>query len=143
MRGDHPPEPERVASRKQLGFDPQISEKPPEFDFEKRWRHLEGVLEHEREFWPVEHRHELRVRIVGLLSGWNNDDKRRSILEEVTVPKTIDITVERVQPDECVASEQTDTLSGAKTLAYRHRLKPRSLSLTRKTDEQEIRHPEI
>ena len=59
-----------IIARHQLGFDPEVKKKTPEADLEKRWMHLEAVLENEREFWPDDQRRELCVRIVGLVTGW-------------------------------------------------------------------------
>ena len=66
-----------VAARKQLGFDLEPKEKPPETDLDKRWQKLDGILRHEREFWPVERRLELSVRIADLLAEWNGSGKKR------------------------------------------------------------------
>lgn len=54
----------------ELGHDPNPKEAESRFDLQKYWTHLEDLLCHERELWPVEYRHELVVRIVGLVSGW-------------------------------------------------------------------------
>jgi len=89
-----------IVARKQLGFDPQPKESQPEPDLEKRWARLEALLEHEREFWPVGRRRELRVRIIGVVSGWEDGKERRSELDEAPAPKVIGITVEQEQARE-------------------------------------------
>ena len=62
-------------AKKQLGLDAKPKEAQPEADLQRRWKRLESVLEHEREFWQGEHLHELRVHIVTLLSGWDKSAK--------------------------------------------------------------------
>ena len=66
-----------AAARKQLGFEAeQKEEKKPETDLDTRWLKLEAMLRHEREFWPVDRRHELSVRIAGLLAEWHPSAKK-------------------------------------------------------------------
>ena len=85
-----------LVARKQLGFDPTPNEKPPEADLEQRWVKLEALLEHEREFWPVERRRDLRVRIVSVIGGWKDVKDCRSELQETTELKPIDIAAGKI-----------------------------------------------
>jgi hypothetical protein len=76
----------------QLGLDPKPKDSQPEADLEKRWTRLEALLEHEKEFWLGEHLHELRVRIVGLVSGWAHGQGHPLKSDEASAPKASDIT---------------------------------------------------
>lgn len=81
-----------ILARHQLGLDPKPNDSQPEVDLEKRWVHLEALLEHEKEFWLGEHLHELRVRIVGLVSGWAHGQGHPLKSDEASAPKASDIT---------------------------------------------------
>lgn len=92
-----------LVARKQLGFDPQPKESQPEADLEKRWSRLEALIEHEKEFWPGEHRRDLQVRIVGVVSGWTAGKGRLAQSDETPAPKCSVITVEQEQAEESAA----------------------------------------
>jgi len=47
-------------------------EAPLEFNAQKRWTDLLGYLEHEREFWPREHRRYLSEHIAALVRHWES-----------------------------------------------------------------------
>lgn len=64
-----------IRAIQQLELGPKPKESQAEHDLEKRWLKLEAQITHEAEFWPGEHRHDLRVRIVGLISGWDTGTK--------------------------------------------------------------------
>jgi hypothetical protein len=76
----------------QLGFAPPATEKLSGFDLEARWTRLQAQLEHEKEYWPVEHRPELRVRITGLITDWP-DAKSEPSESEVPTPRKPTATV--------------------------------------------------
>lgn len=83
-------------ARKELGFVPAPKDKPPKADLENCWARVEALLEHERELCPVEHLNELRVRIVGVISGWKDVKDCRSELDKNSAPKPIEIVVEKI-----------------------------------------------